>query len=220
MSIFGDPQSFLKQASNKNNTLGRDMSNNSTHDLSSATPSADKINAQPSDTQNSKISDGMNKDMSTGPNTIKDKVGVNSASKTPDVSSKQTFQQLNKKGDKVSTYDVDVKNPDQGGMSGWIKKKVMGGTDENPTPSKEPGAMDKPGNPNSPMPFAREPDAQTPPSDKSRMPKPPEPPPHQSNIPKSGRQMVNKLPQNNVPKVPKQAKMPNLSIPKLPSFRR
>lgn len=220
MSIFGDPQSFLKQASTKNNTLGRDMSNNSTHDLSSATPSTTQTNSQPKASETGQIQDGMNKDMANGPNTLKDKGGVKQASNTPKVSSKQTFQELNKNGDGVSTVEVDVPNPDQGGMAAWIGKKVGGGTDNAPAPAKEQGAIDNPGSPNKEMPFAREPDAQTPPADIANMPKPPSPPPHKSNVPTAGRDMINNLPKNNVPKVPPQKKMPSLKVPKLPSFRR
>ena len=219
MSIFGDPQAFLKQASSKNNTLGRDMSNNSTYDLSSATPTDKQTSLGDQSADNAKLSDGMNKDMANGPNTMNDKAGIKSSSKF-DANGDQRIVQAGSK-DMKQTKTTTHQSEEQSGMADWIKKKVMGGTDNAPTGTKsESGTVETQSNPNSPLPLTTEPDAQTPPSDVSKMPKPPEPPPHQSNIPKGGRKIVNNLPKNNIPKVPKQGKMPNLSIPKLPSFRR
>ena len=219
MPIFGDPQSFLKQASSRNNDMSALTNDNQQTSMnSSATSQAqtnlgDGLGDQTSD--NKQLTDGMNKDMSTGPGTMQDKSGIQNSSKL-DVDGTQKYQELGADGETITTTSFE--REEQSGMADWIKKKVMGGTEQE-APTKEAGTIETGKNPTTDIPEGTNADLQYIEPNNPKMPKAPEPPPHRSNVPKGAD--IKNLPKSNMPKVGRapKASLPNFKMPKMPRLR-
>ena len=219
MPIFGDPQSFLKQASSKNNDMSALTNDNQQTQMNSSTTTetqtnlGDGLGDQSSDNQ--QLTDGMNKDMSTGPGTMQDKAGIKNSSDMK-VDGKQTTATYGSE-DMDSVGRDTYEKKEQSGMAEWIKKKVMGGTEQEPA-TKESGTIETQSNPTTDIPEGANADLAYNTPGSPKMPKAPEPPPHKSNIPKGAN--TNNLPKSNMPKVgtPPRASLPNFKMPKLPRF--
>ncbi len=218
MPIFGDPQSFLKQASSKNNDMSALTNDNQQTQMNSSTTSetqtglGDGLGDQSSDNQ--QLTDGMNKDMATGPGTMQDKQGIKNSSNIG-VDGTQTYQELQGE-DTITTKSVESK--DQSGMKDWMMKKLTGGTEQEPV-SKESGTIETQTNPTTDIPEGTNADLAYNEPGNPKMPKAPEPPPHKSNIPKGAD--IKNLPKSNMPKVgtpPKAPTLPNFKMPRLPRF--
>ena len=218
MPIFGDPQNFLKQASSNNNQMSSLTNDNQQTSMnSSTTQQASNQNSQNQipdmSGDNSQLQDGMNKDMQTGPGTMQDKAGVNNATSF-DASGQQQFVHAGDEDMETTTTEtVEVK--EQSGMAKWIKKKVMGGTEQDPVEQEQGEYASADSNPSTTIPEGTDTDLKFIEGDKSKMPKAPEPPPHKSNIPKGAD--INNIPKSNLPKVGRMpaAKLPKMSMPKI-----
>ena len=212
MPIFGDPQNFLKQASSNNNQMSSLTNDNQQTSMnSSTTQEASNQNSQNQipdmSGDNSQLQDGMNQDMQTGPGTMQDKTGVNNATSF-DASGQQQFVHAGDEDMETTTTEtVEVK--EQSGMAKWIKKKVMGGTEQD-TVEQEQGEYSTETGPTASIPEGTDADLKYIEGDKSKMPKAPEPPPHRSNIPKGA--SINNIPKASMPKA---GKMPNARLPKM-----
>ena len=219
MPIFGDPQNFLKQASSKNNDMSSLTNDNQQTSMnSSSTQAVSSQQTTPDDqtSNNAELQGALNKDMQTGEGTMQDKSGIANSSNIK-ASSKQEFVHAGNE-DMTSTSSETVEVEEQGMMAKWIKKKVMGGTEQD-TQQKEQGQYTTEANPETSLPEGTNADLAYNQPGSPKMPKAPEPPPHSSNIPKGAK--IGNIPTTKLPPAPKmpRSSMPKMSMPKMPRPR-